>query len=233
MISFNNSRAYTMRLFDMARQPIHNYIKRFENMWTWVTMSVNIDKKEIYFYLNDELTKNQKGVKESLPYQYEMPSLMRYDLRNPFFIGYDNFTNVGFKGKIAEVKLHNEYYEPKQINDIIDNNIKDSLVFSYDFNDEQYRKENIETINEDINVIENIIPYRREGSFDCLPHFDEGFKNGRWVKGETTAKNEKRFVSEMQQRKINYKEDGMSNLKYDLVNIETYADNCKLINVKL
>jgi hypothetical protein len=233
MISFNNSRAYTMRLFDMARQPIHNYIKRFENMWTWVTMSVNIDKKEIYFYLNDELTKNQKGVKESLPYQYEMPSLMRYDLRNPFFIGYDNFTNVGFKGKIAEVKLHNEYYEPKQINDIIDNNIKDSLVFSYDFNDEQYRKENIETINEDINVIENIIPYRREGSFDCLPHFDEGFKNGRWVKGETTAKNEKRFVSEMQQRKINYKEDGMSNLKYELVNIETYADKCKLINVKL
>jgi hypothetical protein len=233
MISFNNSRAYTMRLFDIARQPLHNWVKRFENMWTWVTISVNVDKKEIYFYLNDELARNQKGVKENLPYKYETPSLMRYDLRNPFYIGYDNFTNTGFKGKIAEVKLYNEYYEPEQINEIIDNKLTDNLVFSYDFNDEQYQKNDVNIIDENIEVIENIIPYRRESTFDCLPHFDEGFKNGRWMKGETTARNEKRFVTEMQQNKINYKEDGMSNLKYELVNIEMYTDNCKLINVKL
>jgi len=158
---------------------------------------------------------------------------MRYDLRNPFYIGYDNFTNVGFKGKISEVKLYNKYYEPNQINDIIDDKIKDNLVFSYDFNDNEYLKNDIEITNENIEVIENIIPYRREGSFDCLPHFDEGFKNGKWVKGETTARNEKRFVSEMQQNKVKYKEDGISNLKYELVNIEMYTDKCKLINVKL
>jgi hypothetical protein len=233
MISFNNSRAYTMRLFDMARQSIHNWIKRFENMWTWVTISVNTDKKEIYFYLNDELTSNQKGIKENLPLGYETPSLMRYDLRNPFYIGYDNFTKIGFKGKISEVKLYNKYYEPDQINDIIDDKIKDNLVFSYDFNDNQYLKNDVEITEENIEVIENIIPYRRECTFDCLHHFDEGFKNGKWVKGETTARNEKRFVSEMQQNKVNYKEDGISNLKYELVNIEMYTDNCKLINVKL
>lgn len=233
MISFNNSRAYTMRLFDMARQSIHNWIKRFENMWTWVTISVNTDKKEIYFYLNDELTSNQKGIKENLPLEYETPSLMRYDLRNPFYIGYDNFTKIGFKGKISEVKLYNKYYEPDQINDLIDDKIKDNLVFSYDFNDNQYLKNDVEITEENIEVIENIIPYRRECTFDCLHHFDEGFKNGKWVKGETTARNEKRFVSEMQQNKVNYKEDGISNLKYELVNIEMYTDNCKLINVKL
>ena len=107
------------------------------------------------------------------------------------------------------------------------------MVFSYDFNDNQYNKNDINIVDENIEVIENIIPYRRESTFDCLPHFDEGFKNGRWMKGETTARNEKRFVTEMQQNKINYKEDGMSNLKYELVNIEMYTDNCKLINVKL
>ena len=233
MISFNNSRTYTMRLFDMARQPLHNWIKRFENMWTWVTISVNVEEKKIYFYLNDELTTNQKGVKENLPYEYDTPSLMRYDLRNPFYIGFDTFTGVSFKGKIAEVKLHNQYYEPNLIQDIIDDKITESLVFSYKFDDEQYVTKDIEIINEDVKVIENIIPHRVEGTFDCLPHFDEGFRNGRWVKGETTARNEKRFVSEMQQNKINYKEDGISNLKYELIDIEMFTDNCKLINVKL
>ena len=37
----------------------------------------------------------------------------------------------------------------------------------------------------------------------------------------------------MQQNKVKYKEDGISNLKYELVNIEMYTDKCKLINVKL
>jgi hypothetical protein len=233
MISFNNSRSYTMRLFDLGRRSLHNWVKRFENMWTWVTMSVNVDKKEIYFYLNDELTTNQNGVKENLPYTYDAPSLLRYDLRNPFFIGYDNFTNTGFKGKIAEVKLHNQFYEPHQINDIIDNKITDSLVFSYDFNSDEFEKNAIDVTNENIEVIENIIPYRREGNFDCLLHFDEGFRNGKCMKGETTARNEKRFVTEMQQNKINYKEDGMSNLKYELVDVQMFTNNCKMINVKL
>ena len=78
-----------------------------------------------------------------------------------------------------------------------------------------FLQNDVEIIEENIEVIENIIPYRREGSFDCLSHFDEGFKNGKWVKGETTARNEKRFVSEMQQNKVKYKEDGISNLKYE------------------
>ena len=35
----------------------------------------------------------------------------------------------------------------------------------------------------------------------------------------------------MQQKMINYKEDGMSNLKYELVDVEI-KNNCKIINVK-
>ena len=91
--------------------------------------------------------------------------------------------------------------------------------------------------SDQIKIPYTIIPFRRQGRLRCLPHQDEGLiKVGgvdKWAKGETTARNEKRFVSEMQQNKVKYKEDGISNLKYELINIEMYTNNCKLINVKL
>jgi hypothetical protein len=37
----------------------------------------------------------------------------------------------------------------------------------------------------------------------------------------------------MQQKKIDYKNDGMSNLKYELINVEMISENCEMINVKL
>jgi hypothetical protein len=108
---------------------------------------------------------------------------------------------------------------------------EDDLVFNYQTM-ESIKNNIVETI-EDIEIIENIIPYRKDGSFSCLPHADEGFVNGNWAKGETTARNEKRFVTEMQQRKIDYKNDGLNTLKYEIVNTEMFMDNCLLINVKL
>ena len=65
---------------------------------------------------------------------------------------------------------------------------------------------------------------------------DEGFINGEWKKGETTARNEKRFVTEMQQRKIDYKEDGLNKILevLDVDNVDdTLYPNTKFINVKM
>jgi hypothetical protein len=92
---------------------------------------------------------------------------------------------------------------------------------------------NVVIKKEDIEVNNTVLPFRREGSFLCMEHIDEGFVNGKWAKGETTAKNEKRFVTEMQQGLINYKEDGINNLQYELVNLEKISYNCNIINVKL
>ena len=77
---------------------------------------------------------------------------------------------------------------------------------------------------EDIKVIKNIIPFRREGSFYCLSHTDEGFVNGTWAKGATTAKNEKRFVTQMQQGKINYKNDGFEQVM-DKLTVQNTEEN--------
>jgi hypothetical protein len=60
--------------------------------------------------------------------------------------------------------------------------------------------------------------------------------NGTWAKGETTARNEKRFVTEMQQRKIDYKVDGLNNIlnvmDIDNIDVSLYP-NTKFINVKM
>ena len=65
---------------------------------------------------------------------------------------------------------------------------------------------------------------------------DEGFINGEWKKGETTARNEKRFVTEMQQGSINYKKDGLNNilnvLNIENIDISLYT-NTKFINVTM
>ena len=56
--------------------------------------------------------------------------------------------------------------------------------------------------------------------------------DGKWAKGSTTAKNEKRFVTKMQQGKIDYKNEGMNSLKYEL-NSVSYEGNVTMINVTL
>jgi len=85
-------------------------------------------------------------------------------------------------------------------------------------------------------VIENIVPIRKEGNFKCMFHNDEGFVNGKWAKGETTARNEKRFVTEMQQGKINYKEDGLNKI-LEVLDVDNIDDdlypNTKFINVRM
>ena len=96
-------------------------------------------------------------------------------------------------------------------------------------------KENVELIIDKVELVENVLPFRREGNFYCMSHEDEGFVNGEWKKGETTARNEKRFVTEMQQKKINYKEDGLNKILevLDIVNVdETIYPNTMFINVK-
>jgi len=232
IVSFNNSRAYTMRVFNEKREPIYNWIKRFESLWTWVTLSIDVENNKIYFYLNNELTSNRHNTKENLPIIYE-GKLMRYDLRNPFMIGFDNFTNTRFKGKIARVKVYNKFFNHDEINEIIDDKL-DAPVLDFNFNDlnQNCQLNNVELIDEKIEVIENIIPFRREGNFYCLPHIDEGFVGGKWKKGETTAKNEKRFVTEMQQGRIDYKNDGMNSLKYELKSV-SLEGKVIMINVTL
>lgn len=242
-LSFNNSRAMTYQMFDMTRTPIYNWIKRFEDMWTRITLSVDVENQKMYCYVNDELATNVRNKKEMKPLDFHN-KLLRYDLRNPFFLGFDPQANTRLRGEIGEVRMYNRFYSPEEINKVFTNQ-GEGLIMDFDFSDVSGNKvfdkvnnieatlNNIELKKTDIEIIENILPYRRDGKFYCLPHLDLGFVNGKWHQGETTARNERRFVKEMQQRKIDYKNDGMSNLKYELVETIMFDDNCEMLNVKL
>jgi hypothetical protein len=230
-VSFNNSRAVTMQLFDRNNMHHYNWAKRFEGMWTQVTITFNNEEKNAYFYVNDELISQMTGVKKNLHFRFSN-ELKTHDSVKPFLIGFCNHSNVYYKGKISDIKIYNTFFS--DIKDMETNT--ENLVLESDFNKQAFINKNVFFTKEDIELIENVIPYRRESRFYCLPHIDEGFVNGKWAKGETTAKNEKRFVTQMQQKQIDYKNDGlvqvMNTLSIDNVDNSLYP-NTKFINVKM
>jgi hypothetical protein len=218
-----------MTVFDMFNNYLNNWAKKHESEWTWVTISYNQRSKEMYFYVNDELVTNQNGIKENKPFSISDP-LKKHSYNDPFILGYCSNQLNFFKGQIAEVKIFNKFFE--NVNEIFNDENEPILNMDLTVN---YEQENILITEESFDVIENIIPIRKEGNFKCMFHEDEGFVDGEWKKGETTARNEKRFVTEMQQKKINYKEDGLKQILnvLDIVEVDdTLYPNTKFINVK-
>jgi hypothetical protein len=223
-LSFNNSRAVSSMIFDRMNNPIYTWSKRFENLWTWFTVSYKKETNEYSLYVNDDLILNYMGVKYNEPRKLN-EKLRLHDAIKPFLLGFCNHTNTRFKGKISELKIYDTSID----------NITESPILHFDaskqFEGAVYN--NVAVDKENIKVMRDVLPFRREGRYECLPHIDEGFVNGKWAKGETTARNEKRFVTEMQQGKIDYKNDGMSTLKYNLINTLMFEDNCLMINVTM
>jgi len=53
------------------------------------------------------------------------------------------------------------------------------------------------------------------------------------VSGPKVKPQQKRFVTEMQQRKIDYKKDGINTVEYEIVEVIDHSKKCKIFNVKL
>lgn len=225
--SFNNSRTYNVLYFDVQNNPLYNWVKRSENEWTKFTVSYKEEKDELYVYLNDQLVSTNGDILRNKP--FILPNKLKYQTPvGSLILGFCPQSGNYLKGKIGGIQIYDECFTSY---DEIENG---NPILDYDFsNVSQYPNRDVEFTKEDIKIVKNILPHRREGKFYCLPHEDLGFVNGTWKQGETTAKNERRFVTEMQQGKINYKEDGMNTLKYELVELIQYSENCEMLNVKL
>jgi hypothetical protein len=223
-LSFNNSRALSSMVIDRSNGYHYTWSKRFENLWTWFTVSYKKDTNEYSMYVNDDLILNYMGKKSNSP-RILTEKLRLHDSIKPFLLGFCNHTNTRLKGKISELKIYDT-----SIDEIKDNPI---LHFNSSETFEGGVYNNVMKGNENIKVMKDILPYRREGKFECLPHVDEGFVDGKWMKGETTARNERRFVTEMQQGKIDYKNDGINSLKFELKSLLLLDNNIHMINVTL
>jgi hypothetical protein len=236
-LSFNNSRAYTMQLWDRMKNHIYQWIKRYENQWSWITMAVDAENKKIHFYLNGRESDARLGTGTQSPFEYTEP-LKRYGTE-PFYIGYSNSPNESFfKGAIASIAMWDRCLTPDEIKNMHiqfpqDNLILDIFTMALDFGEST----NVEIKTEKIEIPHTILPHRRDGKFRCLPHQTEGLINeggvDKWAKGETTAKNERRYILEMQQDKIDYKSDGINSVSYELVSVDTIGGKHQMINVKL
>ena len=248
-LSYNNSRAYTSQLWTSDKTHLYQWMKRYENMWSWITMVV--DDNKIHFYMNGKESDARWGTGTHSPLEFES-SLKRYG-NVDYYLGTTTSVSIDniqrwFKGDIADVRLWNRALNSEDVKEIPKTIIDDSLVLHYDFsdgtakdlsgNDNHGDVYNCEFLKENISISNPMIPHRVDGKLKCLEHEDEGLfeTDGgimKWKKGETTARNERRFVHEMQQGKWDYKSDGMNSLKYELVSIEEITPNAKFINVTL
>ncbi len=226
-LSFNNSRALSTLNFDISNNPLYHWSKAVEDKWKWFTVSYNYKEQKLYIFSNDKLVSNNGDILKSKP--INLPNKIKSHIsKGDFHIGRCNHQNTNFKGKIAEVKIYDRFFD--NFEECKSN--EDNII--YDLNQDQHTKKNdVNQVIENIEIDDSNLPYRRDGKFYCLPHLDEGLVNGKWVKGETTAKNEKRFVTEMQKGKLNYKNDGINNLEYKLVEVIDHSLKCKIYNVKL
>ena len=245
-ISYNNSRAYTLMLWDMFNKPLYQWMKRYENQWTWVTFTIDESKREVRTYLNGIESQAASGTGTDSPASF-IGGLKKYT--TDYYLGLSFLADEKdpakyFKGDIAKLMIWNNCLNQEEIVDSFNNTISDNLVLDYDFNNEKLLKDqtdnknnglvvNCELLKETIKIPHTIIPHRTPGRMECLEHADEGFVEGKWVKGQTTAKNEYRYIMGMQQGKINHKKDGMSTLKYTLISREEIAPNCFMLNTVL
>jgi hypothetical protein len=231
-VGFNNSRAICASICTSNNDFNSFWIKRNFDEWTWITLSVDSENGQIYFYCNNKLIKNLANGTLDEAYSTFSNSLQK--LKSNFYVGKNtniktDFASEFLKGKISEIKVWDKFIPKENIDDVL----SDNLNPTFDLNTANIEYTDCNITYESFKVYNNSLPHRREGRFLSLPHIDEGFVGGKWAKGETTARNEKRFFLEMKAKKLNYKDDGIAQIKYDLVSKEQIADNAWMINVKL
>ena len=237
-IGFNNSRAISLTYWNNFHQHNYMWVKRYDEQWTWVTAVFDTMERKSHFYLNGSEVDTRGGFGSESPLAFQ-GRLKSYG-SEPWYIGTspsepDDSTIKFFKGDIAKVFAWKRSLTPKEVANLETTIPQDELTIDLDFKDPktEYQEYMTETQVEDIRIPNSILPYRADGRFRCLPHEDEGIVNGKFAKGDTTARNERRYVLQMQQDKIDYKADGIAQVQYELIGEKILTPWAKMIDIKL
>lgn len=237
-LSFNNSRALSLQYWNSFHDHNYMWVKRYDGQWSWLTAVFDADNQMSHLYLNGTEVDSRGGYGSPSPYRWN-GKLKNYG-PSDIFLGMSPSTaeETGFKhlkGDIGKVFAWKRALSPSEVGNLHNEVPMFDRVIDLDFNNPQTEFEANQTkVNKsEFKIPNSILPYRVEGKFRCLPHKDEGIVNGKFAKGETTARNERRYVLQMQQDKINYKEDGIKQLKYELVQETKLTPWAKMIDIKL
>lgn len=236
--SFNNSKTLSLQCWNTFNQMNYMWLKRYDNQWSWITGVFDVENQKIHFYLNGVESNSRYGTGSESPMSY-LGKLKNYGPQS-IYLGTtpsvpENDIARWFKGDIAKVRIWKKALSLEEVQKLHYDIPYEDMVLDLDFSreDENIEYHNIEYREEDITVYDSIIPYRTPGRFTCLYHRDEGIVSGKFVKGETTARNERRYMLSMQQGKINYKEDGIKQVKYKLLGVDELAPWASMVNVEL
>jgi len=237
-ISFNNSRALSFQYWNNFHYLNYMWLKRYDNQWSWVTVVVDAENQQSHFYLNGTEVDSKAGFGSSSPWKYE--GKLKTYRNNSIYLGTsttlpDESTFKYFKGDIAKVVAWNRALSPEEVISVHKKLPNQGIVLNLDFNNEhpELVYNNTEYRTENIRVPNSILPHRIPGRFRCLPHIDEGLVNGVWAKGKTTAQNEERYVLQMQQGKVDYKQDGINSVNYKFLGEQKLTPWAKILNIEL
>jgi len=237
-LSFNNSRALSLTYWNTFNNHNYMWVKRYDNQWSWITAVFDTDNRVSHLYLNGTEVDSKGGYGSPSPFKWD-GKLKRYGPLD-IYLGTTPSVNEEtgykyFKGDIAKVYAWKKALSPEEVLNLHNEIPQDKITIDLDINDPKTLFETFHTQEkeESFNIPNSIIPYRVEGKFRCLPHQDEGLVNGKWAKGDTTAANEKRYVLQMQQNKINHKQDGIAQLEYKLVSEKVLTPWAKMLNIEL
>ena len=236
---WDNSNAYSFGLFNQKNNHSYMWIKRHPETWTHLMITVNVDKKEMRFYLNGEESDSRFGHGSESPLKFQSP-LKKYG-GNPFYIGVNDpktadYTNY-FAGDIAQVCMwdiifddseRQNFYKtdyPTPVNTKLYydfSKVENDIVYDLSGNGNHGIVNGCSIINEEIGKISNtILPYRnRKGRYLSLSHKRNDIVGNKFVHQKDTSINEKRFVEEVQGGMINTDEDGLTDLNYSVSNRE-------------
>ena len=176
------------------------WIKRYDNQWSWITAVFDRRKQLSHFYINGSEVDARAGIGSHSPWKWE-GKLKNYDNKD-YYLGYSpskENSNSFFKGDIANLYVWDVALEKQEVANLHNKIDNTNLVIKLDPNknflyNDKHTKENVEIKQEDIIVPNSILPHRVQGRLRCLPHKDEGIVDGVFVKGETTARNERRCI---------------------------------------
>lgn len=238
--NFNNSKAVSIQFWNTFNQHNQIWCKKYDQQWSTFTATFDALNQECRLYLNGHEIDASLGQGSQSPLRWT-GHLKRYNNQDIYVATTPSVPREDprkfFKGDIREIKIWNRCLDRVEVEDSYQyyNIDDDPLFWMYDGKcSHNFLDFNVDLIKgETISIVDSILPYRVAGRFRCLPHEDEGIVGGKFKKGKPSADNERRYQTMMQQGKIDYKNDGIAQVQYELLSVDELTPKAKMINVTL
>lgn len=241
LLNYTNDGAYEATYFNENNEYFDVWVKRETEEWTEVTYVVDRDSNTISLYINGEDVnhENKKVITGNAKFR-KNEKIIIGKCKNSHDCQKNNFL---FKGEIGNIRMWNVALKKTDIKrNCTNSKIDENVVLAFDFEEcvkgkiKDYSKfgnhgklVNVDLLRVDINKIKGIaIPERRFGRYKCLPHENEGFKNG--VLQCSDSKINEIIYSKVKGGEIDTWENGLSNLKYKIQNVNKICENHVMIN---